>query len=143
MAVRIVVAEDNLLVREGIVRLLSTAPDLDVVASCDDYDGVVAAVEREDPDVVLTDIRMPPTNTDEGLRAAREIRQRHPHTGVLLLSQYVELEKAVELLDRDATGVGYLLKDRVADVEEFTRAIRRVADGGVSVDVEILEQLRD
>jgi DNA-binding NarL/FixJ family response regulator len=85
---------------------------------------------------------MPPTNTDEGLRAAREIRRRHPHTGVLLLSQYVELENAVELLADDATGVGYLLKDRVADVEEFTQSIRRVAEGGVAVDVEILDQLR-
>jgi len=140
--VRVALADDSVLLREGIASLLEEE-GFDVVGQAGTAEDLLVLVDETLPDVAIVDIRMPPTKTDEGLRAAREIRQRHPHTGVLLLSQYVELEKAVELLDRDATGVGYLLKDRVADVEEFTRAIRRVADGGVSVDVEILEQLRD
>ncbi|HEX6763356.1 MAG TPA: response regulator [Gaiellaceae bacterium] len=140
--VRVALADDSVLLREGIARLLEEE-GFDIVGQSGTAEDLLVLVDETLPDVAIVDIRMPPTKTDEGLRAAREIRSRHPHTGVLLLSQYVELEKAVELLDRDATGVGYLLKDRVADVEEFTRAIRRVADGGVSVDVEILEQLRD
>jgi len=140
--VRVALADDSVLLREGIASLLEEE-GFDVVGQAGTAEDLLMLVDETLPDVAIVDIRMPPTKTDEGLRAAREIRKRHPHTGVLLLSQYVELEKAVELLDRDATGVGYLLKDRVADVEEFTRAIRRVADGGVSVDVEILEQLRD
>jgi CheY-like chemotaxis protein len=139
--VRVALADDSVLLREGIARLLEEE-GFDIVGQSGTAEDLLALVDETLPDIAIVDIRMPPTKTDEGLRAAREIRRRHPHTGVLLLSQYVELEKAVELLDRDATGVGYLLKDRVADVEEFTRAIRRVADGGVSVDVEILEQLR-
>jgi DNA-binding NarL/FixJ family response regulator len=97
MAIRIVVAEDNLLVREGLVRLLSTAPDLEVVASCEDYHGVVAAVEREDPDVVLTDIRMPPTSTDEGIRLARALHLSHPKIGVVVVSQFSEPEQVTTL----------------------------------------------
>jgi DNA-binding NarL/FixJ family response regulator len=139
--VRVALADDSVLLREGIARLLEEE-GFDIVGQSGTAEDLLALVDETLPDIAIVDIRMPPTKTDEGLRAAREIRRRHPHTGVLLLSQYVELEKAVELLDRDATGVGYLLKDRVADVEEFTRAIRRVADGGVSVDIEILEQLR-
>jgi class 3 adenylate cyclase/CheY-like chemotaxis protein len=139
--VRVALADDSVLLREGIARLLEEE-GFEIVGQSGTAEDLLALVDETLPDIAIVDIRMPPTKTDEGLRAAREIRRRHPHTGVLLLSQYVELEKAVELLDRDATGVGYLLKDRVADVEEFTRAIRRVADGGVSVDVEILEQLR-
>jgi class 3 adenylate cyclase/CheY-like chemotaxis protein len=139
--VRVALADDSVLLREGIARLLEEE-GFDIVGQSGTAEDLLVLVDETLPDIAIVDIRMPPTKTDEGLRAAREIRRRHPHTGVLLLSQYVELEKAVELLDRDATGVGYLLKDRVADVEEFTRAIRRVADGGVSVDVEILEQLR-
>ncbi len=140
--VRVALADDSVLLREGIARLLEEE-GFEIVGQSGTAEDLLVLVDETLPDVAIVDIRMPPTKTDEGLRAAREIRRRHPHTGVLLLSQYVELEKAVELLDRDATGVGYLLKDRVADVEEFTRAIRRVADGGVSVDIEILEQLRD
>jgi class 3 adenylate cyclase/CheY-like chemotaxis protein len=140
--VRVALADDSVLLREGIARLLEEE-GFEVVGQSGTAEDLLVLVDETLPDVAIVDIRMPPTKTDEGLRAAQEIRSRHPHTGVLLLSQYVELEKAVELLDRDATGVGYLLKDRVADVEEFTRAIRRVADGGVSVDLEILEQLRD
>ena len=140
--VRVALADDSVLLREGIARLLEEE-GFEIVGQSGTAEDLLVLVDETLPDVAIVDIRMPPTKTDEGLRAAREIRSRHPHTGVLLLSQYVELEKAVELLDRDATGVGYLLKDRVADVEEFTRAIRRVADGGVSVDLEILEQLRD
>ena len=140
--VRVALADDSVLLREGIASLLEEE-GFEIVGQAGTAEDLLVLVDETLPDVAIVDIRMPPTKTDEGLRAAREIRLRHPHTGVLLLSQYVELEKAVELLDRDATGVGYLLKDRVADVEEFTRAIRRVADGGVSVDVEILEQLKN
>jgi class 3 adenylate cyclase/CheY-like chemotaxis protein len=139
--VRVALADDSVLLREGIARLLEEE-GFEIVGQSGTADDLLVLIDETLPDVAIVDIRMPPTNTDEGLRAAREIRRRHPHTGVLLLSQYVELENAVELLADDATGVGYLLKDRVADVEEFTQSIRRVAEGGVAVDVEILDQLR-
>ena len=139
--VRVALADDSVLLREGIARLLEEE-GFEIVGQSGTAEDLLVLVDETLPDVAIVDIRMPPTKTDEGLRAAREIRSRHPRTGVLLLSQYVELENAVELLADDATGVGYLLKDRVADVEEFTQSIRRVADGGVAVDVEILDQLR-
>ena len=139
--VRVALADDSVLLREGIARLLEEE-GFEIVGQSGTAEDLLVLIDETLPDVAIVDIRMPPTNTDEGLRAAREIRRRHPHTGVLLLSQYVELENAVELLADDATGVGYLLKDRVADVEEFTQSIRRVAEGGVAVDVEILDQLR-
>ena len=139
--VRVALADDSVLLREGIARLLEEE-GFEIVGQSGTAEDLLVLVDETLPDVAIVDIRMPPTNTDEGLRAAREIRRRHPRTGVLLLSQYVELENAVELLAGDATGVGYLLKDRVADVEEFTQSIRRVAEGGVAVDVEILDQLR-
>jgi len=139
--VRVALADDSVLLREGIARLLEEE-GFEIVGQSGTAEDLLVLIDETLPDVAIVDIRMPPTNTDEGLRAAREIRRRHPRTGVLLLSQYVELENAVELLADDATGVGYLLKDRVADVEEFTQSIRRVAEGGVAVDVEILDQLR-
>jgi DNA-binding NarL/FixJ family response regulator len=138
--VRVVLADDNLLLREGVARLLTEA-GLTVAAQCATGDELVSTVDREPPDVAIVDIRMPPTHTDEGLRAAREIRARHPQVGVLVLSQYVELGLAMELLSESTEGVGYLLKDRVGDLREFTGAVRRVAEGGSAVDPEIVSQL--
>ena len=141
MPIRIVIAEDNYLVREGVVRLLDGEDDIEIVAACGDLDGLLAAVDEHTPDVVLTDIRMPPTGTDEGVRAANELRERHPEVGVVVLSQYVERQYATELLADRAGGVGYLLKDRVADIREFMDALRRVARGGTALDPEVVAQL--
>jgi DNA-binding NarL/FixJ family response regulator len=139
--VRIVVAEDNLLVREGIVRLLSTAPDLEVVAACEDYDGVVAAVDREDPDVVLTDIRMPPTSTDEGIRLARALRASHPKVGVVIVSQFSEPDQVLAVFEGGSDRRAYLLKERIHDRAVLVSAIRSVAAGGSSVDPKIVDVL--
>jgi DNA-binding NarL/FixJ family response regulator len=141
MALRIVVAEDDLLVREGIIRLLSTAPDLDVVASCGDYDDAVAAVEREDPDVVLTDIRMPPTRSDEGIRLARALRAGHPTTGVVVVSQYSDPDQVLGLFEAGSDRRAYLLKERISDRAALVSAIRSVAAGGSSVDPKIVDVL--
>jgi DNA-binding NarL/FixJ family response regulator len=141
MALRIIVAEDDLLVREGIIRLLSTAPDLDVVASCGDYDEAVAAVEREDPDVVLTDIRMPPTRSDEGIRLARHLRASHPTTGVVVVSQFSEPEQVLGLFEAGSDRRAYLLKERISDRVALVSAIRSVAAGGSSVDPKIVDVL--
>ena len=141
MAVRVVVAEDNLLVREGIIRLLSTAPDLEVVAACDDYDGLVAAVEREDPDVVLTDIRMPPTSTDEGVRLARALHLSHPKVGVVIVSQYSEPQQVLGVFEQGSDRRAYLLKERIHDRAVLVSAIRSVAAGGSSVDPRIIDVL--
>jgi DNA-binding NarL/FixJ family response regulator len=138
--VRVVIAEDAVLLREGLARLLVDG-GLEVVATVEDAIGLVTAVERERPDVCVVDVRMPPTHTDEGLRAAIEIRARWPGTSVLVLSQYVEERYATELLSGDTRGVGYLLKDRVADVREFLDALRRVAGGGTALDPEVVAQL--
>jgi DNA-binding NarL/FixJ family response regulator len=141
MALRIVVAEDNLLVREGIIRLLSTAPDFEVVASCENYDTVVAAVEQADPDVVLTDIRMPPTSTDEGIRLARALHQSHPKIGVVVVSQYSEAEQVLGLFEEGCDRRAYLLKERIHDRAVLVSAIRAVAAGGSSVDPKIVDVL--
>jgi len=141
MAVRIVVAEDNLLVREGIIRLLSTAPDFEVVASAEDYDGVAAVVEREDPDVVLTDIRMPPTSTDEGIRLARALHQSHPNIGVVVVSQYSEPEQVLGVFEGGSDRRAYLLKERIHDRSVLVSAIRAVAAGGSWVDPKIVDVL--
>ena len=141
MALRIVVAEDDLLVREGIIRLLSTAPDLDVVASCGDYDEAVAVVEREDPDVVLTDIRMPPTGTDEGINLARWLRTSHPTTGVVVVSQYSDPDQVLGLFEAGSDRRAYLLKERISDRAALVSAIRSVAAGGSSVDPKIVDVL--
>ncbi|MBF9132026.1 response regulator transcription factor [Plantactinospora sp. S1510] len=137
---RLVLAEDNTLLREGLVRLLTEAGFL-VVASVADAVTLLAEVARHRPDVAVVDIRLPPTRTDEGLRAAREIRRRHPETGVLVLSQYVRVSYTVELLGGGARGVGYLLKDRVSDLAEFAAAVRQVGGGGSAFDPIVVDQL--
>jgi DNA-binding NarL/FixJ family response regulator len=137
---RIVVAEDSVLLREGIVRLLEDA-GFDVVAQAGDADDLLRKVNAHRPDVAVVDIRMPPTLTDDGLRAAVEIRRRLPDTGVLVLSQYVEDGYAEELIADGAEGTGYLLKDRVADVAVFVEAVRRVGEGGSVLDPEVVATL--
>jgi DNA-binding NarL/FixJ family response regulator len=138
--VRIVVADDSVLLREGLIRLLGEA-GFEVVAATGDADTALALVDKHQPDLVVLDIRMPPTHTDEGLRAAHEIRQRHPGIGTLILSQYVEAGYAVRLLEDGAEGVGYLLKDRISDVGELADAVRRVASGGCVVDPQVVSRL--
>jgi DNA-binding NarL/FixJ family response regulator len=138
--VRVVVADDSVLLREGIVRLLEESGS-EVVAQSGTAEDLLRHVAMHKPDVAIVDIRMPPTQTDEGLRAAKEIRERFPDTGVLVLSQYVEPAYAMELLGEDASGVGYLLKDRVSDIEEFCGAVKRVADGGSALDPAVVSQL--
>ena len=137
---RIVVADDSVLLREGVVRLLEEA-GFEVVAQAGDAEDLLRKVGAHKPDVAIVDVRMPPTHTDEGLRAAAEIREKHPETGVLVLSQYIEEAYAMELLSSNAEGVGYLLKDRVADLDEFTAAVRRVGEGGSALDPEIVSLL--
>jgi len=139
-AVRVVLADDSVLLREGLARLLEDA-GFDVVAQSGNADDLLRHVAMHKPDVAITDIRMPPSQTDEGLRAAQQIRERHPGVGVLVLSQYVEPTYALELLGDSAEGVGYLLKDRVSDLEEFVAAIRRVAEGGSALDPAVVDQL--
>ena len=141
VAVRIVVAEDNLLVREGIVRLLSDAPDVDVVQACADYDTVLAAIDEEDPDVVLTDIKMPPTRTDEGIRLGRRLRTSHPNAGVVVVSQYSDTDHVLGLFEDGSDRRAYLLKERIYDGAVLLSAIRSVAGGGSSVDSELIDVL--
>ena len=137
MPIRVVVAEDNYLVREAVTRLLETDPEIEVVGVCEDFDGLLAAVDTDQPDVVVTDIRMPPTHTDEGLTIAA----RHPDTGVVLLSQFAEATYALALLAEGSARRGYLLKERVADGDELADAIRRVAAGGSVIDPTVVEGL--
>lgn len=140
---RILIAEDSVLLRAGLTRLLIDAGE-DVIASVGDADALRTAVRRHQPDLAVVDVRMPPTNTDDGLRAALDIRQEFPGIGILVLSQYVEERYATELLggaSNDAAGLGYLLKDRVADVSDFLDAVRRVGDGGTALDPEVVSQL--
>jgi DNA-binding NarL/FixJ family response regulator len=138
--VRVAIAEDSVLLREGIVRLLDEA-GIEVVAQCADPDDLLLKVRSYSPDVAIVDIRLPPTHNDEGLRAALEIRSKHPDVAVLVLSQYVELGLALKLLADSAEGVGYLLKDRIGDVDEFVAALRRVAEGGSALDPIIVSTL--
>jgi len=137
---RVVLAEDSLLLREGVARLLEDA-GFEVVGQAENADELLLKVRSYNPDVAIVDIRMPPTHTDEGLRAAQEIRHDHPGVGVLVLSQYVESGYALELLQGSAEGVGYLLKDRVSDVEDFAAAVKRVAEGGSALDPEVVSRL--
>ena len=137
---RVVVADDSVLLREGLVRLLAEA-GFEVVGQAGDAEELTAAVTSARPDVAIVDIRMPPTHTDEGLRAARELRARYPTMGVLVLSQYVRPSYAIELLQDGAEGLGYLLKDRVSDVGQLTESLRRVADGGSVLDSSVVAQL--
>jgi DNA-binding NarL/FixJ family response regulator len=138
---RVVFAEDNYLVREGTVALLSEAGEVEVVATASSYDELLDAVGSTAPDAVLTDIRMPPTGSDEGIRAAKAIRADHPDIGVVVLSQYADEEYAYDLLKDGAAGLGYLLKERVADVHEVVRALTEVAGGGSVLDPKIVEAL--
>jgi DNA-binding NarL/FixJ family response regulator len=137
---RVVIAEDSALLREGLVRLLEDRGH-EVAAAVGDAGALLAAVAEHHPDVVVTDIRMPPTHTDEGLRAAVELRRHHPAVGVLVLSQYIETTYATALLAANAGGVGYLLKDRVADAAEFAGALERVAAGGTALDPVVVTKL--
>ena len=141
MPIRLAIAEDNYLVREGVRGLLDSQPDLEVVAVCGDLDSLLAAVEAERPDVVVTDIRMPPTNTDEGIRAADVLRGSAPEVGVVVLSQYATPSYALALLENGSAGRSYLLKDRVGDVDQLASAIRAVAEGGSVIDPKVVEAL--
>jgi DNA-binding NarL/FixJ family response regulator len=138
--VKVVLADDSVLLREGVARILEES-GFDVVGQAGNPDELMLKVRSYSPDVAVVDIRMPPTHTDEGLRAAKEIRERHPGVGVLVLSQYVEPEYAMDLLADSAEGVGYLLKDRISDVKEFASSVRRVAEGGSALDPSVVSQL--
>lgn len=137
---RVAIADDSVLFREGLARLLE-ASDMTVVAREGDATALLRLIETERPDIVITDIRMPPTHTTEGLQAAAQIRERYPDVAVLLLSQYVETSHALRLLEHGAARIGYLLKDRVSDVREFVETVRRVAAGGSAIDPEVVAQL--
>ncbi len=141
MPIRLVLADDSYLVREGIRRLLETLPEFEVVAVCEDLDSLLAAVEAERPAVVLTDIRMPPDLRDEGIQAARRLRATSPETGVVVLSQYAEPAYALALLEGGAERRAYLLKERVDDLEQLAAAIRSVAAGGSVIDTKVVEAL--
>jgi DNA-binding NarL/FixJ family response regulator len=141
VGIRIVLAEDNYLVREGVTRLLATEPELELVAVCEDFDSLVAAIESEKPDVLLTDIRMPPTGTDEGIRAAEHLRESSPETGVVLLSQYADPAYALSFLERGSEGRAYLLKERVSDLTQLRNAIVEVHRGGSVIDPKVVEAL--
>jgi DNA-binding NarL/FixJ family response regulator len=143
VAVRVVVAEDSFLVREGVEQLLESSTTVDVVASCGDVDSLFEAIERERPDVVLSDIRMPPTRTDEGIRVASRLRESHPEIGVIILSQYSEPSYVLELLEVGSDRRGYLLKERVHDRGQLISAIDTVARGGSLIDPKIVEVLVD
>jgi DNA-binding NarL/FixJ family response regulator len=141
VVIRVVVAEDNLLVREGLRQLLESSPTVDVVAAYGDVDALLGAVEEDRPDVVLTDIRMPPSNTDEGIRVAEHLRQTRPSTGVVVLSQYAEPQYVLSLLERGSDRRGYLLKERIHDRGQLVSAIDAVARGGSVIDPKIVELL--
>jgi len=141
MPIRVVLAEDNLLIREGVRALLDAEGEIAVVAACGDYDALLAAVEAERPDVVLTDIRMPPTGADEGIRAAARLRRSHPTVGVVVLSQYDDPAYVLALLEGGSGRRAYLLKERVADPEQLVGAIRAVAAGGSYIDPKVVEAL--
>ncbi len=141
MPTRIVLADDHYLVREGVRRLLETQPELEVVATCADLDELLAAVDAHHPEVVITDIRMPPTGVDEGIRAAERLRETHPDIGVVVLSQYAEPRYALALLDGGTARRAYLLKERVDELTQLVGAIRAVADGGSMIDPKIVESL--
>jgi DNA-binding NarL/FixJ family response regulator len=138
--VRVAIAEDAVLLREGLTRILGEA-GLEVVAACDNADDLLMHVRSFPPDVAILDIRLPPTHSDEGMRAAMYLRDHHPNVGVLVLSQYLELGLAMQLLSDSAEGVGYLLKDRISDVSDFVDAVQRVAKGGSAVDPKIVSTL--
>jgi len=141
MPIRLVLADDQYLVREGVRRLLETQDDVEVAAVCDDLDSLLAAVEAERPDVVVTDIRMPPGGTDEGIQAAARLRETNPEVGVVVLSQYATPSYVLALLESGSEGRAYLLKERVTDLEQLVAAIRAVAEGGSVLDPKVVEAL--
>jgi DNA-binding NarL/FixJ family response regulator len=141
LAIRIVLAEDDYLVREGVRRLLETRPDLEVVAACADLESLLAAVDAERPDVVLTDIRMPPGGGDEGIQAAARLRETRPEVGVVVLSQFDDPEYALALLEQGSDGRAYLLKERVNDLDQLVGAIHQVAAGGSAIDSKVVDSL--
>ena len=141
MSIRVVIAEDSYLVREGIRQAIEAAPDLEVVGVAEDLGQLQAGVEKLEPDVVVTDIRMPPTGTDEGIRLAADLRDRRPATGVVVVSQYVEPDYALALLEGGAGRRAYLLKERIADMDQLADAIRQVAAGGSVIDPRVVETL--
>ena len=141
MPIRLVLAEDHLLVREGVLRLLEARPDIEVVAACGDLESLLAAAETERPDVVVTDIRMPPGETDEGIQAAARLRETSPEVGVVVLSQYASPSYVLALLEGGSTRRAYLLKERVKDIDQLVAAIHAVADGGSMIDPKVVEAL--
>jgi DNA-binding NarL/FixJ family response regulator len=141
MPIRLVLAEDHYLVREGVRQILETRPDLEVAAVCGDLPSLLAAVDEERPDVVITDIRMPPGNTDEGIRAAEQLRKTNPEIGVVVLSQYANPSNVLAFLDGCSALRAYLLKERVKDLEQLVEAIRAVAEGGSLIDPKVVETL--
>ncbi len=141
MAIRIVVADDSYIIREGVRELVRSLDDIEVVAACSDFDTLQEAIAQTHPDVVLTDIRMPPTNTDEGIRVAESLRRSKPEVGVVVLSQFSDAEYALALLDKGAAGRAYLLKERVTDLDQLANAIREVSRGGSVIDPKVVENL--
>jgi DNA-binding NarL/FixJ family response regulator len=141
MPIRVVLAEDHYLVREGLRRMLESHEELEVAAVCDDLDSLLAVVDTESPDVVVTDIRMPPGNTDEGIQAAARLRETHPKTGVVVLSQYAAPSFVLALLEAGSEGRAYLLKERVKDLDQLVAAIRAVAEGGSVMDPKVVDAL--
>ena len=141
MAIRLVFADDSYLIREAVTKLLASHEEIDLVATCEDFDSLLDAIEAEEPDVVLTDIRMPPDGTDEGIRAAEYLRENWPETGVVVLSQYSDPDYAVKLFEKGSAGRAYLLKERIEDPEQLTGAIREVAAGGSVIDPQVVDAL--
>jgi DNA-binding NarL/FixJ family response regulator len=141
MAIRVVLAEDHFIVREGVRRLLESEQEIEVAAVCGDFDSLLASVESERPDVVVTDIRMPPGNLDEGIRAAEQLRDTHPDVGVVVLSQFVEPAYALALLESGTARRAYLLKERVDDLDQLVGAIKAVAEGGSAIDPKVVDSL--
>lgn len=141
MPIRLVLAEDNYLLREGMSRLIEAQPELELAEACEDFDSLMKAIEIHRPDVVLTDIRMPPTGTDEGIRAAEHVRTALPDAGVVVLSQYADPEYALRFLENGSRGRGYLLKERVSDIDQLLGAIREVARGGSVIDPKVIDAL--
>lgn len=141
MTIRVILAEDHYLVREGVSRLIESDAELTLLEACADFDSLIAAIDLHNPDVVVTDIRMPPTSTDEGIQASERCRESHPETGLVVLSQYAEPEYALALLEKGAARRAYLLKERVSDAGQLLSAIREVARGGSVIDSKIVEVL--
>lgn len=141
MPIRLVLAEDNYLLREGMTRLIEAQPELELLAACEDFDSLVTAIDTHRPDVVLTDIRMPPTGTNEGIRAADHLRRTLPDAGVVVLSQYADPQYALQFLEHGSQGRGYLLKERVSDIDQLLAAIQEVARGGSVIDPKVIDAL--